>query len=58
MSNSVIIILGLISIQCCAIVFSIYSLEKTTKKNNEEMLSKIDELNETIKNLESKLENN
>ena len=58
MSNSVIIILGLISIQCCAIVFSIYILEKTTKKNNEEMLSKIDELNETIKNLESKLENN
>lgn len=58
MSNSVIIILGLISIQCCAIVFSIYSLEKTTKKNNEEMLLKIDELNETIKKLESKLENN
>ena len=56
MSNSVIIILGLISIQCCAIVFSIYSLEKTIKKNNEEMLSKIDELNETIKELELKLE--
>lgn len=51
MSNSVVIILGLISIQCCAIVFSIYSAEKTIKKNNEEMLSKIDELNNTIKEL-------
>lgn len=58
MSNSEIIILALISIQCCAIVFSIYSVEKTINKNNKEMLSKIDELNNTIKELESKLENN
>ncbi|WP_311525914.1 hypothetical protein [uncultured Parvimonas sp.] len=57
MSNSVVIILGLISIQCCAIVFSIYSVEKTIKKNNEEMFSKIDELNNTVKELESKFEN-
>ncbi|BFT65671.1 hypothetical protein [uncultured Parvimonas sp.] len=58
MSNSEITILALISIQCCAIVFSIYSVEKTINKNNKEMLSKIDELNNTIKELESKLENN
>lgn len=57
MSNSEIIILGLISVQCCAIVFSIYNMEKTINKNNKEMLSKIDELNNTIKELESKLEN-
>ena len=57
MSNSEITILALISIQCCAIVFSIYSVEKTINKNNKEMLSKIDELNNTIKELESKLEN-
>ncbi len=57
MSNSEITILALISIQCCAIVFSIYSVEKTIKKNNEEILSKIDELNNTIKELESKFEN-
>ncbi|EGL35215.1 hypothetical protein VJI77_06950 [Parvimonas sp. D2] len=56
MSNSEITILALISIQCCAIVFSIYSVEKTINKNNKEMLSKIDELNNTIKELESKLE--
>ena len=56
MSNSEITILGLISIQCCAIVFSIYSVEKTINKNNKEMLSKIDKLNNTIKKLESKLE--
>lgn len=58
MSNSEIIILGLISIQCCAIAFSIYSVEKAIKKSKEETLSKIDELNNTIKELESKLENN
>lgn len=58
MSNSEITILALISIQCCAIVFSIYSVEKTINKNNKEMLSKIDELNNTIKELESKFENN
>ena len=40
MSNSEIIILGLISIQCCAIAFSIYSVEKAIKKSKEEMLSK------------------
>lgn len=57
MSNSEITILALISIQCCTIVFSIYSAEKTIKKNNEEMFSKIDELNNTIKELESKFEN-
>lgn len=57
MSNSEITILALISIQCCAIVFSIYSVEKTINKNNKEMLSKIDELNNTIKELESKFEN-
>ena len=56
MSNSEITILALISIQCCAIVFSIYSVEKTINKNNKEMVSKIDELNNTIKELESKLE--
>lgn len=56
MSNSEIIILGLISIQCCAIAFSIYSVEKAIKKSKEEMLSKIDELNNTIKELELKLE--
>ncbi|MBF1295480.1 hypothetical protein WFJ11_01340 [Parvimonas micra] len=56
MSNSEITILALISIQCCAIVFSIYSVEKTINKNNKEMLSKIDKLNNTIKKLESKLE--
>lgn len=56
MSNSEITILALISIQCCAIVFSIYSVEKTINKNNKEMLSKIDELNNTIKELKSKLE--
>ena len=56
MSNSEIIILALISIQCCAIVFSIYSVEKTIKKSKEEMISKMDELNSTIKELESKLE--
>ena len=48
MSDSVIIILGLISVQCCAIVFSIYSVEKAIKKTKEEMLSKIDELNKNI----------
>ena len=53
MSNSLITILGLISIQCCAIVFSIYSVEKTIKKSKEEMLSKIDELNKNILELES-----
>ena len=56
MSNSEIIILGLISVQCCAIAFSIYSVEKAIKKSKEETLSKIDELNNTIKELESKLE--
>ena len=56
MSNSEITILALISIQGCAIVFSIYSVEKTINKNNKEMLSKIDKLNNTIKKLESKLE--
>lgn len=56
MSNSEIIILGLISIQCCAIAFSIYSVEKAIKKSKEEMLSKIDNLNTTIKELKSKLE--
>ena len=56
MSNSEIIILGLISIQCCAIAFSIYSVEKAIKKSKEETLSKIDNLNTTIKELESKLE--
>lgn len=56
MSNTLIIILALISIQCCAIVFSIYSVEKTIKKSKEEMISKMDELNSTIKELESKLE--
>lgn len=56
MSNSEIIILALISVQCCAIAFSIYSVEKAIKKNKEETLSKIDELNNTIKELESKLE--
>ncbi|MCE3020321.1 hypothetical protein LW893_05130 [Parvimonas micra] len=56
MSNSEIIILGLISIQCCAIAFSIYSVEKAIKKSKEEMLSKIDNLNTTIKELELKLE--
>lgn len=56
MSNSEIIILGLISIQCCAIAFSIYSVEKAIKKSKEETLIKIDELNNTIKELESKLE--
>ena len=44
MSDSVI----LISVQCCAIVFSIYSVEKAIKKTKEEMLSKIDELNKNI----------
>lgn len=52
MSDSVIIILGLISVQCCAIVFSIYSMEKAIKKSKEEMLSKIDELNKNILELE------
>lgn len=52
MSDSVIIILGLISVQCCAIVFSIYSVEKAIKKSKEEMLSKIDELNKNILELE------
>jgi len=56
MSNSEIIILGLISVQCCAIAFSIYSVEKAIKKSKEEMLSKIDNLNTTIKELELKLE--
>ena len=56
MSNSEIIILGLISVQCCAIAFSIYSVEKAIKKSKEETLIKIDELNNTIKELESKLE--
>ena len=56
MSNSEIIVLGLISIQCCAIAFSIYSVEKAIKKSKEEMLSKIDNLNTTIKELELKLE--
>lgn len=56
MSNSEIIILGLISIQCCAIAFSIYSVEKVIKKSKEETLSKIDNLNTTIKELELKLE--
>ena len=56
MSDSVIIILGLISVQCCAIVFSNYSVEKAIKKSKEEMLSKIDNLNTTIKELELKLE--
>ena len=56
MANSEIIILGLISIQCCAIAFSIYSVEKAIKKSKEEMLSKIDNLNTTIKELELKLE--
>ena len=56
MSNSEIILLGLISIQCCAIAFSIYSVEKAIKKSKEEMLSKIDNLNTTIKELELKLE--
>lgn len=56
MSNSEIIILGLISIQCCAIAFSIYSVEKAIKKSKEEMLSKIDNLNTTIKELELKIE--
>lgn len=56
MSNSEIIILGLISIQCCAIAFLIYSVEKAIKKSKEEMLSKIDNLNTTIKELELKLE--
>lgn len=56
MYNSEIIILALISIQCCAIAFSIYSVEKAIKKSKEETLSKIDNLNTTIKELESKLE--
>ena len=56
MSNSEIIVLGLISIQCCAIAFSIYSVEKAIKKSKEEMQSKIDNLNTTIKELELKLE--
>jgi|GEM_PF-1183228 hypothetical protein len=56
MSNSEIIVLGLISIQCCAIAFSIHSVEKAIKKSKEEMLSKIDNLNTTIKELELKLE--
>jgi hypothetical protein len=56
MSNSEIIILALISVQCCAIAFSIYSVEKAIKKSKEETLSKIDELNNTIKELELKLE--
>ena len=56
MSNSEITILALISIQCCAIAFAIYSVEKAIKKSKEEMLSKIDELNNTIKELELKLE--
>jgi len=47
----------LISIQCCAIAFSVYSVEKAIKKNNKEMISKMDELNNTIKELESKIEN-
>lgn len=46
----------LLSIQCTVIVFSIYSVERTIKKNNKEMISKMDELNNTIKELESKLE--
>ena len=56
MSNSEITILALLSIQCTVIVFSIYSVERTIKKNNKEMISKMDELNNTIKELESKLE--
>lgn len=56
MYNSEIIILGLISVQCCAIAFAIYSVEKAIKKSKEETLIKIDELNNTIKELESKLE--
>lgn len=48
--------ISLIGIQCTVIVFSIYSVERTIKKNNKEMISKMDELNNTIKELESKLE--
>lgn len=57
MSDSVIIILGLISVQCWAIVFSNYSVEKAIKKSKEEMLSKIDELNKNILELESQKNN-
>ena len=56
MSNLDRLQISLLCIQCTVIVFSIYSVERTIKKNNKEIIAKMDELNNTIKELESKLE--